>query len=214
MDGLKKMSATSLIISIILVVAVGILYYFQFTQDEAHTTQPENKPRVVNALSGEGSSTIAFVNSDLLLEKYDLVEKLARQLENESRKKDADLTTRQEELETEASYFQESVQNQSLNEQSAQRIYEQLMAKQQEIYQIREQYAAELSQKEFEMNVILLDSVRNFLGRMNNEFKFDYILNYNASGSILQANNTYDITETVLEGLNKEYSEKYAPKDK
>ena len=208
------MSTTNLIISIILVVAVGLLYFFHFSQGEAHEEHAESKPLMVKASTGGGTSSMAFVNSDLLLEKYELVEKLARQLESESRKKDADLTSRQEELETEASYFQESVQNQSLNEQSAQKIYEQLMAKQQEIYQIREQYGAELSQKEFEMNVILLDSVRNFLGRMNSEFEYDYILNYNASGSILQANSAYDITETVLEGLNKEYREKYAPKDK
>jgi len=161
MDGLKKMNAGILIINIILVIAVVILYVFYFNTDKVSVEQADTKPVGADVVSSAASVSIAFINSDLLLEKYELVEKLAKQLEKESRKKDTDLSTRQKELESEAAYFQESMQKQSLNEQSAQRIYEQLMVKQQEIYQIQEQYAAELGQKEFEMNSILLDSFRN-----------------------------------------------------
>lgn len=199
--------------NIVLLIAVVILFIFHFTKDKAEKEAVAKKPVEHAVVSSGGSSAIAFVNSDLLLEKYALVEKLARQLETESRKKDVDFSTQQKEFEQEAAYFQESVANQSLNEQSAQRIYEQLMAKQQELYQLQEQFTAQLAQKEFEMNVVLLDSVRNYLERMNQGKKYDFILNYNASGSILQANNSFDITEEVLEGLNNEYNEKYAPKE-
>lgn len=214
MDGIKKMSLVSLIINALLVVAVGILFYIEFGSSKQPAEQ-QGSPAIAKPAMAEGPGpSIAFVNSDLLLEKYALVEKLARQLEKESRQKDADFSARQKEFESEAAYFQESMANQSLNEQSAQRIYDQLMAKQQELYQLQEQYSAELARKEFEMNGILLDSVKNFLDRMNIDTQFDYILNYNASGSILQANNSFDITELVLEGLNREYNEKYAPAQK
>jgi outer membrane protein len=83
------------------------------------------------------------------------------------------------------------------------------MAKQEEIYQIQQQYSAELAQQEFEMNMTLLDSVRNYLQRLNVKAQYDYILNYNASGSILQAKGNFDITEDVLQGLNSEYQAKY-----
>ncbi len=209
------MTTGSLVVNAVLLIAVGVLYFYQFSgKSEEIETKPERKSERQMTGSQGSPSSIAFVNSDVLLEKYELVGKLAKQLESESRKKDADLSARQEELESEAAYFQESMQNQSLNEQSAQRIYDQLMAKQQEIYQIQEQYAAELSQKEFEMNLTLLDSVRNYLDRMNADKRYDYILNYNASGSILQASDAYDITDEVLDGLNREYKAKYAPTDK
>ena len=217
MEGQTKLNRTSLIINVILLLAVALLYFFEFAgdRDDAGRSSTGQPMRVEDRDSAGGQDlSIAFVNSEVLLVKYELVNKLAGQLENESRKKDADLQARQKELESEAAYFQESVQNQSLNEQSAQRIYEQLMAKQQDIYQLQEQYAAELSQKEFDMNVTLLDSVRNYLERMNIENKYDFILNYNASGSILHARNTYDITETVLEGLNREYKAKYGTEQK
>lgn len=216
MDGVKKVNTWSAVINVVLAIAVAVLYFLQFSgnDDSGKTTKGSQGERPVMEMQDGTGPSIAFVNSDLLLEKYDLVEKLAKQLESESRKKDADLASRQEELESEAAYFQESVQKQSLNEESAQRIYEQLMAKQQDLYQLQQQYGAELSQKEFEMNVTLLDSVRNFLDRMNIDNKYDYILNYNASGSILQARDAFDITEAVLEGLNREYKEKYGPAEK
>lgn len=216
MDGVKKVNTWSVVINVVLAIAVAVLYFLQFSgnDDSGKTTKGSQGERPVMEMQDGTGTSIAFVNSDLLLEKYDLVEKLAKQLESESRKKDADLASRQEELESEAAYFQESVQKQSLNEESAQRIYEQLMAKQQDLYQLQQQYGAELSQKEFEMNVTLLDSVRNFLDRMNIDNKYDYILNYNASGSILQARDAFDITEAVLEGLNREYKEKYGPAEK
>ncbi len=208
------MNTASLALNGLLLVAIAVLYILWFTQDTDSTGGDAGQPSFsqVERTSGDAPA-IAFVNSDVLLEKYELVGKLARQLESDSRKKDTDLASRQEELESEAAYFQESVQNQSLNEASAQRIYEQLMAKQQEIYQLQEQYASELAQKEFEMNMTLLDSVRNYLHRMNIDNKYDFILNYNASGSILQAGNNFDITDIVLEGLNREYTTKYEPQE-
>jgi Skp family chaperone for outer membrane proteins len=83
------------------------------------------------------------------------------------------------------------------------------MMKQQELYELQEQYTAELAQKEFEMNLILLDSVRNYLTRLNHKYNFDYILSYSTAGNIMLAKDTFDITTSVLEGLNNEYNARY-----
>jgi outer membrane protein len=214
MDGMNKITLGNIILSGILTLAVVVLFVMHFTGDTDPEVEKPGKTTTSFSQPDNGLS-IAFVNSDLILERYDLVKKLAGQLERESRKKDADLQARQKEFETEAAYFQESMQKQSLSEKRAQGIYEQLMAKQEEIYQIQQQYSAELAQQEFEMNMTLLDSVRNYLERLNVKAQYDYILNYNASGSILQARGNYDITEDVLQGLNSEYQAKYGgPREK
>lgn len=85
------------------------------------------------------------------------------------------------------------------------------MMKQQELMTLQEQYAAELAQKEFEMNMILLDSVRNFVYRLNEKYNYDYILSYNTAGNIILAKDTFDITQPVLNGLNMEYEKRYNP---
>lgn len=213
MEGIKKITLGNIILNGLLVIAVVVLFVLHFT-GEAEKQSENPKKSTTTFKQSEDDLSIAFVNSDLILERYELVKKLANQLDRESRKKDADLQARQKEFESEAAYFQESMQKQSLSEKRAQGIYEQLMAKQEEIYQIQQQYSAELAQQEFEINMTLLDSIRNYLQRMNVKKQYDYILNYNASGSILQAKGNFDITEDVLQGLNSEYLAKYGEAQK
>jgi outer membrane protein len=137
-----------------------------------------------------------------------LVNVLTDQLEEERKKKDTDFTVKQKAYENDAAYFQTQVANQSISEESAQQIYEKLMLQQQDLYKLQDQYTTELSKKEYEMNLILLDSVKNYLARLNKIYNYDYILSSNATGNILMAKDTFDITSQVLEGLNKEYTAK------
>jgi len=204
----KNLAIISLILSVIAIIGLVILFVLEFTGKD----EPEEK-QITHALpvSSSGGNSIVFINSDLILEKYLLVKKLAAQLEKERQKKDADFMAKQKAYEQDAVYFQEQVQQQSISEQSAQQIYEQLMLKQQELYELQDQYTAELSQKEFNMNLILLDSLRNYLTRLNRKYNYDYILSYSTAGNVILAKDTFDITLPVLEGLNKEYTDRYEP---
>ncbi len=204
----KNLAIISLILSIIAIIGLVILFVLEFTDKD----EPEEKHNIIALpVSASGSNSIVFINSDLILEKYLLVNKLAAQLERERQKKDADFEARQKVYEQDAQYFQQQVQQQSISEQSAQQIYEQLMMKQQELYELQDQYTVELAQKEFEMNIVLLDSVRNYLTRLNKKYNYNYILSYSTAGNIILAKDTFDITLPVLEGLNNEYNDRYAP---
>ncbi len=158
-----------------------------------------------------GANSIVFVNTDELLKKYELVNELTAQLEEERKRKDDDFTAKQKAYEDDAAYFQTQVQKQSISEQSAQQIYEKLMLQQQDLYRLQDQYTSDLAKKEYEMNMILLDSVKNYLGRLNKIHDFDYVLSSNNAGNILMARDTFDITLQVLDGLNREYEEKNKP---
>lgn len=204
----KNLVTISLILSVIAILGLVALFVMEFTnKDEPAETQSE----LVLPVSSSGANSIVFINSDLILEKYALVDKMAAQLEKDRQNKDADFATKQRTYEQDAQYFQEQVQQQAISEQSAQLIYDQLMVKQQELMQLQEQYSAELAQKEYNMNLVLLDSVRNYVYRLNKKYNYDYILSYNMVGNIILAKDTFDITQPVLEGLNLEYNEKYAP---
>jgi len=167
------------------------------------------KGQLAQMKTTSGQTTIAFVNSDRILDEYTLVTRLRDNLETASQKKKNDLEARQKKYEEDASYFQEQVQKQSISEEDAQMIYEKLMLEQQKLYDLKESYGDELARQEMDMNMLLLDSVTNFLKRYNYNFRFDYILGYNSNGNILLANDTLDLTDDVVEQLNREYSEKY-----
>lgn len=200
------------IFSIVLAIGLAVLYFLHFNDsDSGHDeiAMKESKPIVIPAAK---TGSIAFVNSAVLLQNYDLVTNLSNKLEKQRQRKDSDFTARQGEYEQEAAYFQEQVERGSISEESAQEIYQQLMVKQQELYELQQKYSNELGELEFEMNVILLDSVRNYLQRANEKYNFDYILNLDATGNIFVARDTFDITPQVIEGLNLEYELKYSAK--
>ena len=200
------------IFSIVLAIGLAVLYFLHFNdQQETSVKNDVSNPQPV-VMPAVKTGSIAFVNSEVLLQNYDLVTKLSNQLDKQKQNKDADFTKRQSEYEQEAAYFQQQVQAQSISEQSAQEIYQQLMAKQEELYALQQKYSNELGQLEFEMNVTLLDSVRNYLERMNKKSKFDYILNLDATGNIFVAKDTFDITPQVIKGLNQEFQLKYSSK--
>ena len=192
--------------AVIALLGVIALFVLHFTGNDEE--QEKTKAQAVTMSREIPSSSIAFINSDEVLQQYDLVKKLSDDLGKERDKKDKDITAKQKAYQDDAAYFQEQVQNQTISQQSAEEIYQQLMVRQQELYQLQDQYSAELAQKEMEMNVVILDSIRNYLKRMNASADFDYVLSYNSMGNILLAKDTFNITPQVIQGLNLEYAEK------
>jgi len=211
-NNLKRYFVINLIISVLLAIAVIFLFYYQFSSKEPVSSSNTATDFRTQPASPSGSNSVVFVNSDKLLKEYALVNKLMKQLERESKIKDDDFKSKQKTFEEEAAYFQEQVQKQTISEQSAQQIYDQLMVRQQELYELQDQYTAELAQKEYEINIIIVDSVRNYLKRINDKYNYDYILSFNEAGNILLAKDTFDITNMVVRGLNAEYEQKYPTK--
>lgn len=205
-----KLSRVSLVLSILVLVGLIVLYVLFFnSKNEVQETKPAAVVNLPSVSSSEGS--IAFVNSDLVLSQYKLVDKLGKELERERDRKATDISSKEQEYQKDATYLQEQIQRQTISEESAQQIYAQLMATQEELYKLQEKYSMELSRKEIEMNMILLDSIRKFLGRYNSSANFDYVLSYNDNGGILFAKDTFDITPQVIQGINNEYDIKFPP---
>ncbi len=162
--------------------------------------------------SQSGMVSLAYVNNDSIMSNYELVKILRTELEAKAKRLEGEVAAKQRALEKDAAYFQQQIDKKTLSEQSAQEIYMQLQQEQQKVYELRDRYAAELSKSEMDMNIALLDSVMNFLDRYNKKYKFDYILGFTKGGNILYANDTLDITKSVIEELNTEYRSKHSSK--
>jgi len=196
-------------LNIVLLAGLAVLYVLHFTSGKG-----EDGPGMSQTLAkaGSGNISVAYVNNDSILENYELVKNLRKELQAKGDRYSADIANKQAVFEKDAAYFQEQVQKKSISEQSAQEIYASLMENQQKIYDLRDKYANEIQQSEVDMNVAVLDSVMNFLERYNTRYKFDYILGFNKVGSILYANDTLDITKDVIRSLNEEYRSKHPGK--
>lgn len=189
------------VLNVVLLAGLIILYFIVLKPGKSDTPNMA----LIQKASG-GAVTIAYVNSDSILAHYDLVKSMRDELESKTIRLENELKTKQAAFEKDAAYFQEQVSKKTISEESAQEIYAQLMGEQQKLYELREKYSNDISKQEYDLNLLLLDSLNNFLKRYNEKVNFDYILSYNKGGSILTANDSLDITKDVLRLLNQEFS--------
>jgi outer membrane protein len=198
----QKLLYLSVILNIVMLVGLMILYIMFFTTRKAEVT------KIAPVFQKEGNKSIpmVYVNIDSLNAKYEFVKVLKNDLESTGKKLQSEILSEQNAFEKEAADFQKQVANNAIPEAKAKIIYEALMEKQQAIGEKKDRYTQEVANKELDMNMRLLDTVTNFLKRYNRKFNYDYILGMKTAGEILIANDTLNITEDVLNSLNKEYS--------
>jgi outer membrane protein len=203
-----KINPLLLTLNLVMLAGLIILYILFFK------SQGGKNPQMAGAIekASKGTISVAFVNNDSIMSNYELVKKMRTDLEAKGRRLEGEVASKQKAFEKDAAYFQDQVAKKSISDQSAQEIYGQLQQNQQQIYGLRDRYAAELQQSEMEMNVALIDSVMNFLKRYNEKYKFDYILGFTKGGNILFANDTLDVTQDVIKELNSEYMRKHGDK--
>jgi outer membrane protein len=201
----KDRSNLLLILNIILLLGLGVLYVLFFTKNPSGNSTVAKSINKINS----GALGIAYINNDSVLANYEMVKRMRKSLESKSGQLEAEISAKQKAYEKDAAYFQEQVKSKAISEQSAQEIYQQLMQEQQKIVDLRDKYSADLQQQEYELNIMLLDSVTNFLKRYNTRYKFDYILGYNKGGNIFLANDTLNITNDVIREINQEFFAKH-----
>lgn len=190
------------VINIVLLVGLVVLYFIVLRPGNAGSGDDGGMQQKISS----GNISIAYVNSDSILKHYDLVKSMRSSLESQTASLESELKKKQAAFDKDAAYFQEQVNKKTISETSAQEIYSQLMAEQQKLYELRERYSSQIAEQEYNLNLVLIDSLNNFLGRYNKKLNFDYILSYSKGGNILIANDSLDITSTILKEINQEFS--------
>ncbi|MEI7663945.1 MAG: OmpH family outer membrane protein [Bacteroidota bacterium] len=192
------------LLGLVLLVALAVLYVLFFNSRKNHEL-----PAMLNVPKVSGKSTsVVYVNLDSLNAHYDYVKILRRDLESTGKRLQSEVLAEQSALEKEGAEFQRQVAANIIPEDKAKVIYEQLMQKSNALDQKKQHYTQQVADQEMNMNLRLIDSVTTFLRRFNRQYRFDYILGYKTGGEILIANDTMDITRSVMEMLNAEYQQR------
>ena len=192
------------LLGVVLLVGLAVLYVLFFSRGKS-SERPV--PLNVQNVSGKALSVV-FVNLDSLNNHYEFVKILRRDLESTGKKLQSEVLAEQAALEKEGAEFQRQVSANIISEEKAKIVYEQLMQKSSLLDQKKQRYTQQVADHEMNMNLQLVDSVTTFLRRFNRQYKFDYIMGFKTGGEILIANDTLDITKSVLEALNTEYQQR------
>ena len=196
------MRNTSIVLNVILIIAVGLLYYLHFSsrpQDfsENNTSQPMPALDVADG-------SIVFINSDSLLENYQYYIDKKKEFEAKRDLIRAELEKQGDQLRSEIELYQK----QAIGMTDAERANkeEQLGRKQQKLMEYKDDRLSKMEEEKDKSSVELYSMISDFLKRHKNN-TYNYVLGYQHGGGILFANDSLNITQEVIDGLNKEYRE-------
>jgi outer membrane protein len=196
------MKKTNLIINILFGVAIVVLFVLHFTMG---SKRGDVKGTEGNAVLTE-QFTAAWVNMDTLMNSYDMYFDMKNELEESGRKKEADLNAKSRSFEKEAYDFQDKVQKGLLTRSEAQQLQTNLAAKEQQLYQLRDEMRMQLAEEEQVKLRLIHNSIIEYLKEYNADKGYHLILSNTFGGPLLYGNPANDITKEVLEGLNKKYA--------
>ncbi len=176
----------------VLTLVVGFLFFKQ--NGSSSTSGP---------MSASGKR-IVFVNTDTLLTHYEFYKDAQKEFENKGYRLQVDLGQKERALQGEVAAIQQRASAMTQAELQAADLT--LKKKGAELQQYSQQKQAELGQEQAKKNEELYNNIREYITKINKENKFEFVLGYSKlGGGILFADESVDVTQKILDGLNKEY---------
>lgn len=191
------MKNLSLILNIILLVAVGILYYLHFADGKS-----KSSPDMAEA-GISGDVKIAYINSDSVLKYYEYLKVNRDKIEEKTKKLDQDYRNRATGLQSEITAYQRNVNTMTLGQVRA--VEEDLQKKQQNLQMYQQRLMQELGEEEAKLNRELYDRVTAYLKKYGQEKGLHVVLKFDPTSDVLYGVQALDISKDVIAGLNSEY---------
>jgi len=207
------MNKISIIVDSILAAGVVALFILFFT------AVPRAKKPATQEVAAQGELLpIAIINTDSILKNYTLAVEASDKLMSRYEESTVKLDTKAKALQKEADTFQRDVldfqrkleANAFLSRERAeseqaklQKKEQQLMAKQQDLENLRQKLSADFMNEQAALTQQLQDSVQQYLREYNADGHFHLVLN---DAVLMNKVAGYDITDEVIEALNARYT--------
>ncbi|WP_028912939.1 OmpH family outer membrane protein [Prevotella sp. MA2016] len=162
------------------------------------------------ATNGEGMK-IAYVEVDSLMTQYNFAKDYSVTLQKKSNNARNTLNQKGSALQAAMANFQQKLNNngfQSREQAASQQAA--IQRQQNDLQELQARLENELASETAKFNEALRDSLQNFLKAYNQTKKYDLILS-KAGDNILMGDKKFDITQDVINGLNKRYKPSAKP---
>jgi len=196
------MKNTNYIISGILAIAVIILFILQFTDSKQDSKQNSN-------FSGDSISVylpVAYVNIDSLLTNFNFYTQLISDYESKLSKQNSQLSQRYQKFQKDVTEFQQKVQNRAfLTPERMLQEETRLGRVQKDLEQATAQVEQELALEQRVIGQRLSDTLSVAMKKFNEPQKYQMIFTRTGNSNILYADDSYDITQEIIDFLNLNY---------
>lgn len=169
-----------------------------------NNASPQMDEQPAAATSAEGIK-IAYVEVDSLMTQYTFAKDYSANLERKSTNARNTLTQKGNQLQAAVDNFQKKLNNNGFaSREQAEGQQAAIQRQQRDLQALQARLEGELANETQQFNLALRDSLNNFLADYNKAKKYDIILS-KAGDNFLYANKKFDITQDVINGLNKRY---------
>jgi outer membrane protein len=192
------MKQFSLILNLVLLAAVGYLYYHTFSGNTAKATVKKDDVKAVsdNAPSGK----VAYINMDTLENNYSYFKALKAEFESKQENGNSSLEAQQKRFQARTQQLQQKAQTMTQAEQEA--AGREIQEMQQSLQKAKMDLDNELYKSSTTLKENIYKKLENFLKEYNKDRKYDYILSFEPT-FMLYRDSALNITKMVVDGLNE-----------
>jgi outer membrane protein len=196
------MNKLSVALNVVLLAAVGYLYYYNFSSKKSGAVLPNTALAAKANDSNVNQLKVAFVELDSLNENLVYFKQRRKELELQQKQIETEYTNGYKELETKQNSFRQKNPNASPEE--VQNITAILTKEQQDIETKKQTQTQLLNQKSFDLMEGIQKKLKHFLEGYNKEKKYNFIL---TTGSgldyLIYKDSSLNITNDVIKGMNE-----------
>ncbi len=196
------MKNLSLLINILLIIAVGYLYYYDFSEKKGLGKSAKTDNSNILRDSNNIRSSIAFVELDSLNENITYIKEKRKELETEQKSIESDQENGYRGLQTQKDNFLKK--GATITQEEAQQFQSLLMRQQQQIDSKKQAATQKLNEKSFAFMDDIQKKLKEFLTSYNKDKKYMYILSTGTGlDYMVYKDSSLDITKDVIRGMNE-----------
>lgn len=184
------------LIAVLFLAVIG-LYILHFTSGK--------KAAPVNTSTNAPAGSIAFVNIDSVIFKFNMFQDKRNDLTTKQKNAEAELNSKGSAYEKGVKDYQEKASKGLITRATAADMESALTRQQQELLSLRDKLQSDLMEEEQVMNRQVIDYITKYLEKNKSEYNYQYILGKSFGSVILFGDQALDITDKVLAGINQQY---------
>jgi outer membrane protein len=195
------MKNLSLVLSALALVGVLILFGMRLSGDKNNNGSGSSAP-ISRTVTG-GGGRIAYVDIDTLEANYEFLKNKKSEFTKRQQGMKAELERSAQQMQNDVANLQRKAQSGAMTEAEMKSAEKRVMQMQQSLQAREQALTQQLMDEQEQFNKDLQTRLDKFLEEYNKDKRYDYILSYSRSGSILYADKSLDITADVIKGMNE-----------
>ena len=195
------MKNSSTIINVILIIAVGILFYFHFS-DKKQNEKKLNLPTANVANKSSNSMSIAYFDLDSLNENIAYIKNNRKMMESEQHAVETEWENAYRNLEKQKNDFLK--RGASITQSEAEAFQNKLLQQQEEVDTKKQTSNQRLNQKSYKFSEELQMKLKKFLAEYNKDKVYNYIFTIGTGlDYLIYKDSSMNITKDVIDGMNE-----------